>query len=76
MISQSYPQFKSLRGAGELNSQKRDKFFLSIQGLDLVDFDTKSMTECLERFAVGATAGLQDGGNYAKCAGEDKDLGW
>ena len=53
LYSEKYFQFLSNRGEGELNSQKRDKFYLVVNGLQRVDFGSKSMDECLQRFQFG-----------------------
>ena len=67
-------------GAKDLGNFKKDRFFLSVEGLDRVDFGTKTLVQCLESVVAGtwnpqniASAFSE---NYAYCAANDKDLGW
>lgn len=79
----SWIQFsKSVPNDGErdlpLNNPKKDQFYLTISGLDKIDFGAKDMTTCLESVYIGAAEKTEENLDlkYAKCAAEDKILGW
>ena len=60
----------------DMGTVKKDQFYLVIQGIDKVQWDTYSMEECFTGYHVGAMEVTTADGNHAKCAGWDKDTGW
>merc|ERR1719219_55112 len=56
-------------------SQKKDQIYLSIEGLDQVDFGAKSADDCLQAVQCGTMPSDEMQVNLAACASYDKDLG-
>lgn len=61
----------------DLGSDAKDQVYLILNGIDKIDWETKTMEECFTKFQIGAmnvdeTTNVDN--NYAKCAGWDKNL--
>jgi len=71
--------FRHTVGAMDFGNAKKDTIFLTLTGLDSVNFGTKDRDACLTSVQSGtmhvdneAEAAV----NWTKCASLDKDLGW
>ena len=68
----------------DLGNIKKDQFYLTVNGLDKVDFGTKNSTDCLQAVVAGTwdpstiPAGFGQPGDdtWVYCAAFDKELGW
>merc|ERR1712233_126847 len=55
---------------------KKDQMYLTVEGLDTVDFGNKVVDDCLQAVQCGTMAYGNRQDNMAACAAYDKDLGW
>ena len=64
----------------DLGNFKKDQFYLTLEGLNNVDFGNNNMKTCLEAVVAGTfdqySMNINPLDNYAYCAAYDKDLGW
>merc|ERR1712233_251590 len=55
---------------------KKDQMYLTVEGLDTVDFGNKVVDDCLQAVQCGTMAYGNRQDSMAACAAYDKDLGW
>ena len=74
--------YREISQKDDLGTTKKDSFFMMINDIDLINFDSGfDIESCISGLFVGAmttnheiTGGIE--ANLAACATEDKDFGW